>query len=794
MAFLVKKGTFTQSGGPFSSQAVTGVGFQPTAILFWASPPAAMSPGSFVDGSHLAWGWCEASSVSYHAQPGLNAAAADNESGETTVRSGDVTYAINVAGLAADPIIVLQAQVSSLDTDGFTLYYNTVDLREGYFAGSVWHYLAFGGDVEAWMASSTTAGESTGTETLSLGMSAAFTPAALLGWTIVSSAAARSYQLGLGMAGLDVSTLTQGALAAQTEQGANPSNTYRYQRSDQFLVGLAGTGNTVRKAGALTAIASNSITVDWATAAASEKLALLALGGTNLRGEVVAFTQPASPGTQTVSTSMEPLAVILMSAGGVASSTVQNGYGVSLGASDGTSQGVAWSGDLDAQAPSISASYQDTAAIFLAATPAATASGSTLTGKASLTALTPGGFTLNWTTTDGTAREILALAIGAEGDSRRNFLTGTGHSVQGSDNLIAGMSGTISGNQNALFALCTESPTPAITGSQTFKVCADTIDLDATTVTINGAPPVTGPDTSTDEALARFNGTGGDSLQNSLITVSDTGVLGLPDDVRQTFNPGTTNAGLNVGSLAGDPSSPADGDLWYDATAEELTARINGANVALGAGGGGSLDGLTDVALGSPVTDGDVLTYVSGAWTNSAPIGGVGLVLLEEHTASSSASLDFTTWYSSSYDEYMIECLGLVPATNDVTAQFRFSTNGGSSYDSGTNYAGTRFVTTTAGGTSAAGGTAETSVIVTPNVTNTSTAGLHGTFRLYDPANTALYKTVFGHTHDLDFGGSYSFWQVSSIYKVTTAVNAFQFLFSSGNITSGTMRVYGFAK
>jgi hypothetical protein len=54
------------------------------------------------------------------------------------------------------------------------------------------------------------------------------------------------------------------------------------------------------------------------------------------------------------------------------------------------------------------------------------------------------------------------------------------------------------------------------------------------------------------------------------------------------FTPTATESGVNVGSLAGDPSSPENGDLWYDQTANELTARINGANVALGAGGGGT--------------------------------------------------------------------------------------------------------------------------------------------------------------------------------------------------------------
>jgi hypothetical protein len=82
----------------------------------------------------------------------------------------------------------------------------------------------------------------------------------------------------------------------------------------------------------------------------------------------------------------------------------------------------------------------------------------------------------------------------------------------------------------------------------------------------------------------------------TLTGVTFSGQWALPDDVRQTFNPGTTNAGLNVGSHAGDPSSPTNGDLWYDSTANELTARVNGSNVALGAGGGGLASGDIDTS------------------------------------------------------------------------------------------------------------------------------------------------------------------------------------------------------
>jgi hypothetical protein len=95
---------------------------------------------------------------------------------------------------------------------------------------------------------------------------------------------------------------------------------------------------------------------------------------------------------------------------------------------------------------------------------------------------------------------------------------------------------------------------------------------------------VTGPGASTDEALARFDLATGRLLQNSNITLSDAGALSFPDDVRQVFNPGATVPGLNVGAQAGDPSTPVNGDLWYDSTGNLLRARINGATVSLTGG------------------------------------------------------------------------------------------------------------------------------------------------------------------------------------------------------------------
>jgi len=118
------------------------------------------------------------------------------------------------------------------------------------------------------------------------------------------------------------------------------------------------------------------------------------------------------------------------------------------------------------------------------------------------------------------------------------------------------------------------------------------------------------------------------------------------DGIKQTFNPNGTTAGINVGSQAGDPSAPANGDLWYDSTANELTARINGANVALGGGGGspggsntqfqfnnaGAFAGTTGVtyaASGAPTVsitgqaNGQLTTLFTGVASSSSTIVGI---------------------------------------------------------------------------------------------------------------------------------------------------------------------------
>ena len=56
------------------------------------------------------------------------------------------------------------------------------------------------------------------------------------------------------------------------------------------------------------------------------------------------------------------------------------------------------------------------------------------------------------------------------------------------------------------------------------------------------------------------------------------------------------------------------------------------------------------------------------------------LKLIQEQTASNSASISFTTGIDSTYDVYIFKFMGVNPATDGANFTFQASTDGGSSY------------------------------------------------------------------------------------------------------------------
>lgn len=78
--------------------------------------------------------------------------------------------------------------------------------------------------------------------------------------------------------------------------------------------------------------------------------------------------------------------------------------------------------------------------------------------------------------------------------------------------------------------------------------------------------------------------------------------------------PTATLPGINVGSFAGDPSAPVNGDLNYNTSLNALRARINGSWVSLGG------TGLTNTAAANELMKSDGTNAVpSGVFLNTAP-------------------------------------------------------------------------------------------------------------------------------------------------------------------------------
>ncbi len=187
----------------------------------------------------------------------------------------------------------------------------------------------------------------------------------------------------------------------------------------------------------------------------------------------------------------------------------------------------------------------------------------------------------------------------------------------------------------------------------------------------------------------------------------------------------------------------------------------------------------------------------SGAVTDLQPAASTGsYTWLETHTASSSAFLSFTCLGNASYDTYEIIYRSLLPATTSKSILLQFSTDGGSTYDSGTNYSwqAFRFLSNAS---ALGGGTGLTSINivgVTADLINTSTAGVSGSFRVYNTSSTSAWKMLTGISNFIDSGSVplASVW--GGNYQSTTAVNAFKLISETGNIATGSASCYGISR
>lgn len=199
---------------------------------------------------------------------------------------------------------------------------------------------------------------------------------------------------------------------------------------------------------------------------------------------------------------------------------------------------------------------------------------------------------------------------------------------------------------------------------------------------------------------------------------------------------------------------------------------------------------ITGVGVTQPVLDNST-KFATTAYADRAG----GLAKLNSGTVSSAATLDIVM---TSYTAYRNKILvfNLVPATTAVDLQFRVSTNGGSSYDSGASdykYQTTRNTEDGTTGQQNSGGGAQSFIQLNGNtIGNLASGGISGQIVMYDTINTAALPRF--QTDVVYFNASIGWARGFGFGQRTNAqdTDAVRLLFSSGNISSGTWALYGY--
>ena len=191
------------------------------------------------------------------------------------------------------------------------------------------------------------------------------------------------------------------------------------------------------------------------------------------------------------------------------------------------------------------------------------------------------------------------------------------------------------------------------------------------------------------------------------------------------------------------------------------------------------------------------LTAITALPTAAALTDG-NFTLLTTATASSSATLDFTSNINSTYNSYIFKYIDIHPASvAQLTVNFR---DGGSDFDATKTTAA--FNPYHLEDDSAAAviyreawdlAQSTSDQIIAQELGNGNDESAAGYLHLFDPSNTTFVKHFIGVTNYYQqFGGTGPFGLYYAGYcNNTSAIDGVRFKMSSGNIDAGTIKMYG---
>jgi hypothetical protein len=403
--FSFKKGSFTKSTNTSVpvNQSVTGVGFQPKALVFfWTAQTSAGAAAEVSTGV----GMCTSSSN----ERAIAVAADDDVSlGDAVSRQSQSSCIIILN--PDTPLFRAEAALASLDSDGFTLTWTTNDS-----VGTLIHYIALGGsDLTNATASSFTLASGTGSQSITgLGFQPDFLIFASIDDSPMDQTDTAKASLSLGFAS---SASAEGSIAVSLTPTDNAiSDSQVRQRTDSALneVGPNGADDLLAD---VTSFDSDGFTINKSTNADTTVVHFLALkGGQYKVGSFNKDTSTSVPFDQSVTgIGFRPVGLLFAANGLSSSTTIQQEGRLSLSGTDGppaTNQAASeegiWIHDADALTRTDANMRTSTTKVGTLATQ------STLVSEADTKSFDSGGFTLTWTTNivGNIASEILYVAFG----------------------------------------------------------------------------------------------------------------------------------------------------------------------------------------------------------------------------------------------------------------------------------------------------------------------------------------------------------------------------------------------
>ena len=235
---------------------------------------------------------------------------------------------------------------------------------------------------------------------------------------------------------------------------------------------------------------------------------------------------------------------------------------------------------------------------------------------------------------------------------------------------------------------------------------------------------------------------------------------------------------------------------------------LSGTSVTLGAAGDAVTMPAGVTVKTNTVKDagGNTIWTSNGSGTLSSVNSGLtgNMVFISSQTASSSASISFTTGLDNTYDEYIFYYIAIRPATN--RAKFLFQVNASGQTGFNEEMTTTSFIAynraASAGSTSLGYRTGADQVPadkiyqkLSEEISNVSKGCTSGEFHLFTPSNTTYLKRFYQKSHEYNDTGGGSIYSNASYtagyINVTAAITEIDFKMDTGNIDKGTIYMYG---